>query len=150
MVPALMSLCLLPKWNLSQCIFYSIPKLICIVWQYRLIPIELLLGSAEDANMEKGGQYRKSQLGGFRDLLRLCIFALEWKWDKNWEIVWLRFVLTDLVLQGLSVFPVSSRQFEMVTTGYWTEEWASWTSWWQVLGNVWIHSIPMMWVLKVL
>lgn len=29
--------------------------------------------------------------------------------------MWLRFVLTDLVLQGLSVLSVSSRQFEMLT-----------------------------------
>ena len=34
--------------------FNSIPKLICIVQQYRLIPVELLLGSAEDANTVKG------------------------------------------------------------------------------------------------
>lgn len=31
--------------------FNSVPKLICIMWQYVLIPIELLLGSAEDANL---------------------------------------------------------------------------------------------------
>ena len=30
--------------------------------------------------------------------------------------MWLRSVLTDLVLQGPSVFSVSSRQFEMLTT----------------------------------
>ena len=34
--------------------FNSIPKLICIVCQYGLIPIELLLGSAEDGNTVKG------------------------------------------------------------------------------------------------
>lgn len=34
--------------------FNSIPKLICVMWQYVLIPIELPLGSAEDANLVKG------------------------------------------------------------------------------------------------
>lgn len=31
--------------------------------------------------------------------------------------MWLRLVLTDSVLQGISVFSVSSRQFKMLTTG---------------------------------
>lgn len=34
--------------------FNSIPKLVCIVQQSRLIPAGLPLGSAEDANMVKG------------------------------------------------------------------------------------------------
>lgn len=44
--------------------FNSIPKLICIVWQCGLIPIELLLGSAEGANTVKG-DHAKVRLGGF-------------------------------------------------------------------------------------
>ena len=40
--------------------FNSVPKLICIVQQYRLIPVELLLGSAEDANAVRGTMMRFS------------------------------------------------------------------------------------------
>lgn len=62
--------------------FNSIPKFRRTMWQYVLIPIEPLPGSAEDASVLKGDNV-DAQLGGFWDLLRLCIFASEWRQNKN-------------------------------------------------------------------
>lgn len=73
--------------------FNSLPKLICLMRQYVLIPIELQHGSAEDANLVKGDNAETLSWEA-SDLLRLCIFASEWRQCKNWEIVCLRFVLT--------------------------------------------------------
>lgn len=41
------------KVELQPMHFISIPKLICIMWQYVLTPIELPLGSGEDAHIGK-------------------------------------------------------------------------------------------------
>lgn len=62
----------------------------------------------------EGRQHRRSAGRLLRPSETAFLHQNEGKY-KNGEIVWLRFVLTDLVLQGLSVLSVSSWQFEMLT-----------------------------------
>lgn len=74
----------------------SIPKLICVMWCGVLIPIELPLGSAEDADVAQRVRQGPSAGG-----LQGPVFPSQW----NTEITWLRFVLTDFGSPGSLYFP---------------------------------------------
>lgn len=72
----------------------SIPKLICVMRCRVLLPIELLLGSAEGTDVVQRVRQGPSAA-------RACVFPSQ----RNPKIAWLRFVVTGFHSQGPSVLP---------------------------------------------
>lgn len=131
MVPASEGPSLLPKWNLSQCILIPFPS--------SSASVAICIKSHWAAAWTGQCSWRLWRPGG------LCIFASEWGREEKWEIVWWRFVLTDWVLGGLSVFSVSSRQFEILTSRIVGRKHGDHGPlWWQLLGKCEFFASPIV------
>lgn len=62
-------------------------------------------------------------------------------WDLFWQIWFSRAPLFSQSLPG---------NLKCSQPESWTKAWGPWTSWWQVLGNAWIHFSPLLLIFKVL
>lgn len=130
--------------------FNSIPKLVCIVQQSTLIPAGLpLVDQLRMLTRSRGTMMRFSARRFWRPSETALLHQGESTiraeklcgWDLFWQIWLSRAPLFSQSLLG---------NLKCSQPESWTKAWGPWTSWWQVLGNVWIHFSPLLLIFKVL